>query len=172
MARQKSTTQRAHCSIETAVKLKDRMDKLEESVKLLIEARNAHALRVNAVEAKIDAGVELIIRNDRGVQTALDKIKVTREEMDKRGQATHEDFHGVWTKLRELQGRHVVPAAACDHITSPITPQAIVVYSNPADGFRYVGPFACMTDAVDYMGEERLSENMWVVLLDAPDKED
>jgi hypothetical protein len=44
----------------------------------------------------------------------------------------------------------------------------IVVYGNPADGFRHIGPFADYVDAERYMDQERSQQNLWIVELDAP----
>ena len=44
----------------------------------------------------------------------------------------------------------------------------ILIYGNPVDGHRYVGPFDEREDAVRYMETEPLSENIWLAELDPP----
>jgi hypothetical protein len=46
---------------------------------------------------------------------------------------------------------------------------AIVVYGNPGDGFRFVGPFEGMEQAIAYMEDERSKDNMWACELDHPE---
>lgn len=49
------------------------------------------------------------------------------------------------------------------------TPHCII-YGNPADGFRIIGPFDCGEDARAYLWTEpRGHENMWIMELDVPD---
>jgi hypothetical protein len=44
----------------------------------------------------------------------------------------------------------------------------ILIYGNPRDGFRFVGPFAERDDAVVYLEMEVYQENIWIAQLDAP----
>jgi phosphatidylserine decarboxylase len=44
----------------------------------------------------------------------------------------------------------------------------ILVYGNPIDGHRFVGPFDDREAAIRYMDGERHSENIWIAELDAP----
>lgn len=44
----------------------------------------------------------------------------------------------------------------------------IMIYGNPCDGFRHVGPFKSHEDAVQYMACEKSSENCWIAELDTP----
>lgn len=40
-----------------------------------------------------------------------------------------------------------------------------IAMGNPSDGFYYVGPFENEDHAIEYMGEERSTENMWIIEL-------
>lgn len=43
-----------------------------------------------------------------------------------------------------------------------------IAMGNPSDGFYYVGPFENEELALEYMGEERSTDNMWIIELNKP----
>jgi translation initiation factor RLI1 len=46
--------------------------------------------------------------------------------------------------------------------------QHIIVYGNPSDGFRFIGPFSNRERAENYLDTEISRENMWIAELDEP----
>ena len=43
-----------------------------------------------------------------------------------------------------------------------------IAMGNPSDGFYYVGPFEDRDLALEYMGGERSTDNMWIIELNKP----
>lgn len=52
-----------------------------------------------------------------------------------------------------------------------MTTKKVVMYGNPADGFRIVGPFENAAAADAYIEAEFDRSDWWIVDLDAPDTE-
>lgn len=43
-----------------------------------------------------------------------------------------------------------------------------ICMGNPVDGFYFVGPFESHDHALEYMGGEKSTENMWIVQMQEP----
>jgi hypothetical protein len=52
--------------------------------------------------------------------------------------------------------------------TTKDAPLHCILVGNPSDGFRVIGPFACMKDARKYIDSEPYRENMWIAEMDMP----
>ncbi len=50
--------------------------------------------------------------------------------------------------------------------------QYILTYGNPADGFKYIGPFDCGDDANEYGDIWLHQHDWWVILLQKPASEE
>lgn len=50
----------------------------------------------------------------------------------------------------------------------PVMDPKVLMYGNPADGFRVVGPFENAEAATAYLETERDRSDWWIMDLDAP----
>lgn len=144
MATKKTSLERDITIGKLLLKVQDLDDNLaiaKAGIKLLTEARNDHALRAQA----------------------------TREELDRL--ASNMD-HRMTLLERTLQTHQSLLCRPTDPVPKPKyslpREQHVVMYGNPVDGFRIVGPFEDRDAAVQYGESEPSQNDWWIAELDAP----
>lgn len=182
-------TIKTHITLQRAAELQKRIDKLEEqhqhdtdAVKLLIEARNDQVLKNEQTEATLQRlwnllskqVAELDSRWRLSSTTGMERYQEVRAlqtalmDTNERVHKLESRAHSTDLKIAGMEMRQNALFAMPKPKYSLPREQHVVMYGNPVDGFRIVGPFEDRDEAVKYGESEPSQNDWWIAELDAP----
>lgn len=160
MTTKKSTTQKSHISLQRAAELAQGIRDLQDNFELLFARANDHQTRIATLEDRIAFLTKQSSDAFCKADLAGRAVVTTREEMDKRSNATAEKFkaveatlrtfndslHNHEKRLRELASEWVINKAATGYVTNPACrprdPQWVVMgYNSERNKVEVHGPF-------------------------------